>query len=61
VTVIDTSPGLDGAYARAYIDIAHFTQEGREQLADNLLAGLDPLLRTHPRLRCRPRGAGSGG
>ncbi len=55
-SVIDSSEGLDGAYRDAYVDIAHFTQLGRERLADNLLRGLAPLLAAHPRLRCRPSG-----
>lgn len=52
---IDTSAGLDGAYAAAYVDLVHFTQRGRETLAANFASGLRRLLRAHPRLRCRPR------
>jgi len=52
---IDASPGLDGAYREAYIDVAHFTQPGRDRLAANVLAGILPTLQDHPRLRCRPR------
>lgn len=55
VPVIDTSPGLDGAYQDAFIDLIHMTQLGRERLAENVLAGLEELLRSDPRLRCRPR------
>jgi lysophospholipase L1-like esterase len=58
VRTLDTSPGLDGAYRDAYVDIAHFNQLGRERLAAHMLAGLREILATHPRSRCRPR-AGS--
>jgi lysophospholipase L1-like esterase len=54
VRVIDASAGLDGAYGDAYIDIAHYSQAGRERLAANLLSGLREVLTTHPRLRCVP-------
>ena len=54
-TFIDASPGLDGAYREAYIDVAHFTGSGDERLAANVLAGILPALRDHPRLRCRSR------
>ena len=47
--------GLDGAYRDAYVDIAHFTQSGRERLAANVFEGLRELLETHPRLDCRSR------
>jgi lysophospholipase L1-like esterase len=56
VLAIDTSPGLDGAWADAYIDPIHFTQVGRERLAANILAGLRPLLEADPP-GCRPRSA----
>jgi lysophospholipase L1-like esterase len=55
VVGIDTSPGLDGAYRDAYIDVAHFTQVGRDRMAANVLDGLRETLRDHPRLHCRPR------
>lgn len=55
VVGIDTSPGLDGAYRDAYVDVAHFTQLGRERMARNVLDGLRATLRDHPRLNCRPR------
>lgn len=47
VHYVDTSAGLDGEHPK-YIDLVHFTQEGRDQLAENLYAGLEPLLRTMP-------------
>lgn len=56
VSVLEATKRLDGAYGDAYIDIAHFTQLGRELLTENLLRGLDPLLAEHPRLRCRHLG-----
>ncbi len=55
VPTFDTSPGLDGAYRDAYVDIAHFNQLGRGRLAAHFLAGLREILATHPRSRCRPR------
>jgi lysophospholipase L1-like esterase len=50
--VIDTSPGLNGNYAEAFIDIMHFTQPGRRRLVENLYAGIRELLLEEPRLRC---------
>ena len=55
VPTFDTSPGLDGAYRDAYVDIAHFNQLGRERLAAHMLSGLREILVTHPRSRCWPR------
>ena len=69
VRFIDTAPGVDGEYRDLFIDLIHFTQAGRERLADRLLAGIRGILIEHPRLRCRPaasepadpdRAAGSG-
>ena len=54
VLPVDTRVGLDGAYERLYIDAAHFTQEGRERLARNLLEGLREVLLRSPRMRCGP-------
>jgi hypothetical protein len=54
VPVIDTSPGLNGAWQDAYADPIHFTQIGRERLAANILAGLRPLLAAAP-AGCRPK------
>jgi hypothetical protein len=53
VLAIDTSRDLDGAYRDAYIDVAHFTQVGRDRMAANVLDGLRATLRAHPRLHCR--------
>jgi lysophospholipase L1-like esterase len=56
VFAIDTSAGLDGAYEGFFIDLIHFTQAGRDRLAENVLAGITPLLLAEERLSCRPRG-----
>ena len=37
VRLADTHPGLDGAHEK-FIDLAHLTQEGRQQLAENIFA-----------------------
>lgn len=58
VTVIDTSPGLDGAYETAFIDPMHFTQTGRERLARTLFEGIRPRLEAD--VPCTPRGARPG-
>ncbi len=54
VHFIDAAPGVDGEYRELFIDLIHFTQPGRERLAENLLAGIREILLTHPRLHCRP-------
>ncbi len=54
VVAIDTSEGLDGAYAGAYVDPIHFTQLGRDRLAENILGGIRPIL-TAESPGCRPR------
>jgi lysophospholipase L1-like esterase len=43
VTFIDTHPNLDGDH-RKFVDVVHFTQEGRQQLAENVFAALLPQL-----------------
>jgi hypothetical protein len=53
-TALDTSPGLDGAWQDAYIDLIHLTQTGRDRLAEKLFEAIAPRLRDDPRLRCRP-------
>jgi lysophospholipase L1-like esterase len=55
VVTIDTSEGLDGKYAEAYIDVVHFNQEGTDRLARNIVRGILPILASDPRLRCEPR------
>jgi lysophospholipase L1-like esterase len=52
--VIDTSPGLDGAYEDAFVDAIHFTQAGRDRLAGHILGGLRESL-TAPSPGCQPR------
>jgi hypothetical protein len=52
---IDTSAKLDGGYRDGFVDLVHFTQSGRDQLAVNILGGLRTFLRDHPRVRCRER------
>ena len=46
VCMVDTRPHLDGV-DRRFIDLVHLTQEGRQQLAENMFAGLRSLLETH--------------
>ncbi|HSU53274.1 MAG TPA: GDSL-type esterase/lipase family protein [Candidatus Dormibacteraeota bacterium] len=41
---IDTHPNLDGQHEK-FIDLVHFTQTGRQQLAENIFAGLEDLLK----------------
>jgi lysophospholipase L1-like esterase len=43
VGFIDTHPHLDGEYKK-FIDALHFTQEGREQMAENMFAGIRKTL-----------------
>ena len=40
---VDTHPGLDGVHQK-FIDLVHFTQEGRQQLAENIFAGIKDVL-----------------
>lgn len=54
LTLIDTSPGLNGAYQDAFIDIMHFNQTGRERFVDNVAGALAAVLRDEPRMRCSP-------
>jgi lysophospholipase L1-like esterase len=43
VRLVDTHPGLDGAHEK-FIDLAHLTQEGRQQLAENIFAVVRKVL-----------------
>ncbi|MGO8676372.1 MAG: SGNH/GDSL hydrolase family protein [Limisphaerales bacterium] len=43
VCLADTHPGLDGAHEK-FIDLAHLTQEGRRQLAENIFAVVKKVL-----------------
>ncbi len=40
---MDTHPGLDGEHEK-FIDLGHLTQEGRQQLAENIFAGIKEVL-----------------
>jgi lysophospholipase L1-like esterase len=45
VVFVDTHPNLDGDHDK-FIDLMHFTQAGRQQLAETLFAGIkEPLKR----------------
>jgi lysophospholipase L1-like esterase len=61
LTLVDTSRGLDGAFADAFIDIMHFNQTGRERFVENVADALEDVLRAEPRMRCAPRPAGAAG
>jgi len=50
VHYLDISEGLDGVHEN-YIDLVHFTQAGRDRLAENLFSGLEPVLAEHPAFR----------
>ena len=54
VPLVDTQPGLDGAWQDAFADPIHFTQSGRERLAAHVFEGLRPRLAASS-ARCRPR------
>ncbi len=43
VCLIDTRPHLDGEHEK-FVDLIHFTQEGRRQLAENIFAGIRKTL-----------------
>ncbi len=43
ISVIDTHPQLDGQNEK-FIDLLHFTQEGRQQLAETIFARIRPML-----------------
>jgi lysophospholipase L1-like esterase len=43
VCFVDTHPHLDGEHEK-FIDLFHFTQEGRRQLAENMYAGIRNIL-----------------
>jgi lysophospholipase L1-like esterase len=44
VCCIDTHRNLDGEHEK-FIDHVHLTQEGRQQLAENIYAGIEQTLR----------------
>lgn len=43
ICFVDTHPHLDGAHEN-FIDLIHLTQEGRQQLAENVFAGIRKVL-----------------
>lgn len=43
ICLVDTHPHLDGAHEN-FIDVVHLTQEGRQQLAENVFAGIRKVL-----------------
>ncbi len=43
VCFVDTHPHLDGSHDK-FVDVMHFTQEGRQQLAENIFAGISNVL-----------------
>jgi lysophospholipase L1-like esterase len=43
IRLVDTHPGLDGEHEK-FIDLVHFTQEGREQLARVMFHAIMPVL-----------------
>jgi lysophospholipase L1-like esterase len=43
VCFVDTHPHLDGEHEK-FIDVIHLTNEGRRQLAENILAAIKPVL-----------------
>lgn len=54
VSFVDTGFLLNGSYVDKYIDLVHFTQEGRNQLAENIFAGIQSIL--HEEIAyCDPR------
>jgi len=50
VGFIDTRPNLDG-FSEKYIDLVHFTQAGRQQLAETIFAGIQKTLEADLRER----------
>jgi hypothetical protein len=54
VCLVDTHPGLDGQHEK-FIDLLHFTQPGREQMAENMFAGLREWLEHELANRPEPR------
>jgi hypothetical protein len=44
VVFVDTHPFLDGEHDK-FIDLLHFTQEGRQQLAETFFAGITETLK----------------
>ncbi len=55
VRFADSSPGMDGHYEDAFVDLIHLTQTGRERLSANLVEALRPSLLAAVRARCAAR------
>ena len=53
VGFVDTHPHLDGEHDR-FIDLMHLTQEGRQQIAEEMYAGIEKILREEL-ARSKPR------
>lgn len=49
VILVDTQPRLDGHY-EYFIDLMHFTEEGRDIIAELFFEAIKPVLETHSRL-----------
>jgi lysophospholipase L1-like esterase len=45
IRYVDTHPNLDGEHNK-FIDLIHLTQEGRNQLAENIFAGIQDILKS---------------
>lgn len=43
ISFVDTHPGLDGEHEK-FIDLVHFTQEGREQMAATIFDAIKPVV-----------------
>ncbi len=43
ICLVDTHPGLDGVHQK-FINMGHLTQPGRQQLAENIFAGIKKVL-----------------
>ncbi|HKI69600.1 MAG TPA: hypothetical protein VKA67_08430, partial [Verrucomicrobiae bacterium] len=53
IILVDTHPQLDGHYDK-FIDLMHFTQQGREQLAENIFAGIRKILKSDLEQAAKP-------
>ncbi len=56
IRFVDTHPQLDGEH-RKFIDLVHFTQDGRRQLAETIFAGIKDLVEhdsSHPQPGVQP-------
>jgi lysophospholipase L1-like esterase len=44
IHLVDTHPGLDGQHEK-FIDLVHFTQAGRKQIAETMFKSIKPILK----------------